>query len=250
MTAPHSPEFIKQRVAEHWNARAPMLDASLHHIARSEAEDRAWHELLARHLPAGDNLRVLDIGTGLGYLASVAARLGHDATGIDIADAMIARARDYCASLGVHPDLRVADADNLPFEDASFDAITERNVLWTMPEPGRTLAEFRRVLRPGGHLLVFESKWLESKSDPVETAAGGAPNLDVHYREFRAEMPLMGGATPAEIVALLARNGFGESVVDHLDDIWQIRIDAHPEMDDTGDKRLYLVRATREQAAP
>lgn len=152
---------MKRQITAHWDARAPLLDVPAWHVAKSEREDAAWRETLARHLPARSALAVLDIGTGLGYLAGVAAALGRRAAGIDIAPRMIERAGERAARLGLTIDLRVADVDALPFADGAFDAITERNVLWTMPDPARTLAELRRVLRPGGHLLVMESRWLE-----------------------------------------------------------------------------------------
>jgi ubiquinone/menaquinone biosynthesis C-methylase UbiE len=235
---------MKQKIAEHWNARAPKLHLGPH-VAKTADEEVAWDAVFTRHLapPPG---RVLDIGTGHGYLANVACRLGYEAAGVDIAESMVDEARKRASSLGQQIDFRVTDADVLPYEDASFVGVTERNVLWTMPNPERSLREFWRVLEPGGRLLVIESKWLVERTDPVETALGGVPNLDEHYREFRNDLPLMGGAFADEIAALLSACGFVDIEIDPLDEVHAARA-AEGAAGSTLDRerRQYLVRASR-----
>ncbi len=236
---------MKQQIAAHWGIRAETLDISDWHVAKSQREERAWDSVFRRHLPPGDRLRVLDLGTGLGYLAGVAARLGHDAVGVDIAPRMIDRARERAQQHGVSVDLRVADVDALPFPDGSFDAVTERNVLWTMPDPPLALAEIARVLRPGGHLLLMESRWLERPTDLPESPAGGGPNMHEHYREFRSQLPLMGGPTAPQLAALATANGYRDVVVDYLRGVYEARVAHKPEMARPRGRRQYLVRAVR-----
>lgn len=245
MTQPVDTAYMKQQIAAHWGIRAETLDVSDWHVAKSEREERAWERVFRRHLPPGDRLRVLDLGTGLGYLAGVAARLGHDAVGIDIAPRMIERAQERAAQLGLSIDLRVADVDALPFPDGSFDAVTERNVLWTMPDPPEALAEIARVLRPGGHLLLMESRWLERPTDRPESPVGGGPNMTEHYHEFRAQLPLMGGPTAQRLAALVAANGYRGVVVDHLRGVYEARVAFKPEMARPRGRRPYLLRAAR-----
>lgn len=235
---------MKSKIAEHWNARAPMFEESYAHVAKSEREDEAWLATIGRYLPPGERLRVLDLGTGLGYLASVASRLGHDAYGIDIAAEMVVRANARCERLGIPVTITEGDADHLAFDDGSFDAVTERNVLWTMPRPAETLAEIRRVLRPGGVLLSMEAKWLPSRDAPVVTSAvGGAPNLMEHYGEFRDEIPLLGGATPDELTTFLSSHGWRCSPPDLLEEIWAARLVTSPELANDPASHLYLVAA-------
>ncbi|MFN8632962.1 MAG: methyltransferase domain-containing protein [Chloroflexota bacterium] len=236
---------MKQRIATHWGIRAETLDMSDWHVAKSEREDRAWLRLFKRELPLGTRLRVLDLGTGLGYLAGVAATLGHESYGIDIAPRMIERARERASRLGLTIDLRVADCDTLPFPDAYFDAVTERNVIWTMPEPARTLAEIRRVLKPHGYVLLIESRWLAQATDRPESPAGGGPNMVEHYRDFLDSLPLMGGPSTSQLTDLLTAQGFGDVEVSRMRGVYEARVAFKPEMARPRGRRPYLVRAVR-----
>lgn len=104
--------------------------------------------LAAASVDAGT--RVLDVATGPGWVAAQAAERGASAVGVDVAGAMIARAR------GAHPELefRRADAHELPFADASFDAVVGNLAVMHLSRPERAMAEFARVLRPGGRLVL------------------------------------------------------------------------------------------------
>ena len=97
--------------------------------------------------------RVLDVGTGPGYAAARASERGAAATGVDIADEMVALARRR--NPGVH-FLR-ADAEDLPFADGSFDAVVGNLVINHVPSPERVIRELARVLAPQGAIAL--STW-------------------------------------------------------------------------------------------
>jgi len=100
---------------------------------------------------------VLEIGCGPG---ANFAHYGPDARVIatDYSDHMLARARDEAASEAVTATISVgqADAANLRFPDASFDAVVSTLVLCSVPNQAQTLEEIQRVLRPGGQLRIWE----------------------------------------------------------------------------------------------
>ena len=91
--------------------------------------------------------RLLDVATGPGFIAAAASALGASVTGLDFSAAMIAEARRRQAPAIT---FREGDAEALPFEDASFDAVVMNFGLLHLARPDTALAEARRVLRPGG----------------------------------------------------------------------------------------------------
>jgi len=107
----------------------------------------------------------LDVGTGTGVLALVLAELGHNITGIDIADEMVEKAKEKFKNNNLSGNFIVGDAENLPFEDNSFDVVINRHVVWSLPQPERAMAEWKRVLRSGGKLIIIDGNW--GKTTPI-----------------------------------------------------------------------------------
>jgi ubiquinone/menaquinone biosynthesis C-methylase UbiE len=104
---------------------------------------------------------VLDVGCGTGTLAIAAGRRVGPAGrvhGIDASPAMIARARRKAAAARVAVVFKTAIAEVLPFADATFDAVVSTTVLHCLPDAARrqSVAEMRRVLKPGGRLLAVD----------------------------------------------------------------------------------------------
>lgn len=129
--------------------------------------------------------RVLDVGTGPGYLARAASRLvGPDgsATGIDLSPEMIGRAHEMAAREGSAAEFRVASVALLPFDDGSFDVVVSRLVFHhlTGELKGIALAEILRVLRPGGRLLIADmaSRAATSGHHLVAHVVGTHPQMD------------------------------------------------------------------------
>jgi len=99
--------------------------------------------------------RVLELGVGTGKNLPLYPP-GVQVTGIDISPRMLERARSFAARIGATPELRRADAQRLPYADASFDTVTATCVFCSVPDPVQGLREAARVLRPGGELLLVE----------------------------------------------------------------------------------------------
>lgn len=99
--------------------------------------------------------RVLEIGVGVGTDFVRFARAGAALSGIDLTEASIELVRKRLALEGLDADLRVADAEALPFADGSFDLVYSWGVLHHTPDTERALREARRVLRPGGEARVM-----------------------------------------------------------------------------------------------
>jgi arsenite methyltransferase len=115
--------------------------------------------LAALDLQPGE--RVLDVGVGPGLLAcDMAAAVGEGGrvAGIDPSASMLEMARRRCAGQP-WTDFRPGEAAKLPFDDGSFDAVVSTQVYEYVADIGAALAEARRVLRPGGRLLVLDTDW-------------------------------------------------------------------------------------------
>jgi SAM-dependent methyltransferase len=103
----------------------------------------------------GTRGRVLDLGTGDGWPALPLAPHVREVTGIDLSARRIATARENLARFGYgNVQFEVASGEDLPFPDASFDAVVVGTALEQMTRPERALAEARRVLVPGGMLVA------------------------------------------------------------------------------------------------
>lgn len=128
---------------------APRYDAVNHLLSFNR--DRRWRARAARLVDAGRR-RVLDLATGTGDLAAALARPGRTVIGADFCLDMLARARQKESGRS----LSAGDALALPFPDEAFDAVTIAFGVRNFADLETGLAEMRRVLRPGGLLLILE----------------------------------------------------------------------------------------------
>ncbi len=99
--------------------------------------------------------RILEVGVGTG-ISLPQYKPSSRVVGIDIADAMLEKARQRVRKLGLTnvEELAVMDAENLAYETGSFDAVVAQYVVTAVPNPERALDEFARVVRPGGEIII------------------------------------------------------------------------------------------------
>lgn len=99
-------------------------------------------------------MKVLDVACGTGNLAVPAARLGATVTGVDIAPNLLEQARERAAAEGLDIKFDEGDAEALPYEDASFDAVVTMYGAMFAPRPELVAAELKRVCKPGGFIAM------------------------------------------------------------------------------------------------
>jgi demethylmenaquinone methyltransferase / 2-methoxy-6-polyprenyl-1,4-benzoquinol methylase len=125
----------------------------------SFGQDPRWRRFLVSRVPA-DALRVLDVACGTAAVSIELARREPQRTviGIDQSPEMLAagRARVERAGLAARVELRIGRAEELPFDDAEFDALTFTYLLRYVDDPAATLRELVRVVRPGGTIAMLE----------------------------------------------------------------------------------------------
>jgi SAM-dependent methyltransferase len=113
---------------------------------------RIAHDHLLREVEPRDGEEWLDVATGTGEIAVRAAEGGANVTGLDLAPDLIERAKQRVADAGVEVKLDVGDAENLPYEDASFDTVTSTFGVMFAPDHQAVARELARVTKPGGRL--------------------------------------------------------------------------------------------------
>lgn len=111
-------------------------------------------------------MRVLDLATGTGTLARGFARRGGIVTGLDIAPQMMAQAKALDAQAGVSVEYVQAKAEATGMPDATFDLISA-GTCWFWFDGDLAAAEAKRVLKPGGHLMIAMLAWLPLKDNVV-----------------------------------------------------------------------------------
>lgn len=104
-------------------------------------------------------INILDIGCGPGFFSIILAKAGYKVTAIDCTSKMIEKAKEICEDLVSKINFIKMDAQNLKFNDESFDVVVSRNLTWNLENPFTAYKEWIRVLRKGGILLNFDANW-------------------------------------------------------------------------------------------
>jgi demethylmenaquinone methyltransferase / 2-methoxy-6-polyprenyl-1,4-benzoquinol methylase len=125
----------------------------------SLGQDPRWRRFLVSRIQATPNDTVLDVACGTGAVAlELVRRYDCRVVGVDQSAEMLAAARARVAAVGAgdRVELIEACAEGLPFPDASFDALSFTYLLRYVEDPGATMRELGRVVRPGGRIAMLE----------------------------------------------------------------------------------------------
>jgi SAM-dependent methyltransferase len=186
-----------EKAAATWDSAAADYERIALHLA--DAIDLAIDRLAPR---PGE--RILDVGTGTGLAARRAAQRGADVAGIDLGAELIETARALAARERLRIDFRVGDAEQLPFDDASFDGVVSTFGVMFVGRPEEAARELARVCRPGGRLAL--ASWTPASSVARKVA--------VH----RAYLPPSAGPSPFDW-------GVPERLRDWLGDAFELRVE-------------------------
>jgi demethylmenaquinone methyltransferase/2-methoxy-6-polyprenyl-1,4-benzoquinol methylase len=125
----------------------------------SFGQDPRWRRFLVSRVDVGPEQTVLDVATGTGAVAiALARRTGCTVVGLDQSTEMLAEAGRRVAAAGLASRVRLVEgnAERLPFEDGSFDALTVTYLLRYVADPAATVRELARVVRAGGTIASLE----------------------------------------------------------------------------------------------
>lgn len=218
---------MQERINIYWSKRAEEF-SHFRLLDLAGPQRMVWRDIISQHLPKKDGtIRALDTGTGAGFYAFLLAELGCETTGIDYSTDMIAQAEANAATLRFPPiRFMQMDAQNMTFEDGSFDFIISRNVTWTVPEPEKVYSEWFRLLSPGGVVInidanygyVFkkadESGWTEKQNAKWESSdqklIGTRPDMVIERNDIAKNLSIASQERPQWDLSLMLHLGFRE----------------------------------------
>lgn len=179
---------------------------------------------------------MLDCGAGTGFLSLMAARLGHQVTAVDLSAEMLVKLNAAAKDESVTVQTIHRSATKPP--EGEWDAVMERHLLWTLPDPEAALRAWRRVA-PTGRLILVESMW--GAVDPVEIWRSRARKLvrrclgraHSHHRDYGQDivsvLPLGGGTHPSTLVELVEAAGWPAARLERLATVeWASLLASHP----------------------
>jgi len=200
---------------DYWSDRASTFDAEPGHKIGQGKEQEAWLALFQKHLGPAADRRLLDLASGTGEIARLCDHLGYAVTGLDWSEPML-----ECARTKVPGAVFLqADAERTMLPPASFDVIVTRHLVWTLVEPAAAFAEWKRVLVPGGQLLLIDGDFV-TRSWVARALARLSPrrsqNMNSRHQEILSQVHFSQGARAEQVAFLLSEAGFSD-----------IRIDTH-----------------------
>lgn len=151
-------DFLGADPSRGFNAHLGYWDTPQSEFTFDEATDRLT-DVMTERLRLDAGCRLLDVGCGVGAPAvRIARRTGAEVTGISVSREQVARADALAQSADLRDrvSFQQANAMELPFEDASFDAVFALESMPHMPDRAQVLRELRRVLRPGGRIVLTD----------------------------------------------------------------------------------------------
>ena len=150
--------YLLDNIQKYWDMRSETY--SIQNREELMTEQNKWIDKILPRLPQKKNMRILDICCGPGFFSIMMAQHGYQVTGIDYSEQMLMHAlenaKDIIPDIADSITFRKMDAQNLEFEDNSFDVILSRNLTWGLEHPVKAYQEWLRVLCPGGKILNFD----------------------------------------------------------------------------------------------
>ncbi len=222
---------VHDSIRAFWDAEAHTYDGTKSHAVSDPLEAAAWRQALHEALPA-PGARVLDAGAGTGALSLLAAELGYRVTALDLSPGMLGKAEAKAEERGLGDRMRFVVGGATEPPGGPFDAVMERHVLWTIPDPVNALRAWREV---AGRLVLFEGVWGQTglSRRAADLAAEGIRKLirtppDHHApypEEVLAALPLARLPTPVPLIHAVHEAGWRAVRIRRLRDVeWAARL--------------------------
>ena len=211
---------ISERIEKYWDTRSEDF-SRVRRLEIAGADFLAWNEIIKKHLPAGKNLKVLDVGTGAGVFAVLFSKLGHDVTAIDMSNKMLNEAKKNVSDLNCRAEFIRMNAQELNFSDKTFDVVISRNLTWTLPDAMEAYKEWCRVLKVGGVLMNFDSDYGDKNFTNPETCAkaGVEDEMLIECNEIKNSLRISTHNRPRWDIELLQKLGLQVTFDENINSI-------------------------------
>lgn len=218
---------IKDEIRDYWSGRAATFDLQPGHEIFTSEERRAWLALFRKHLGDGAGRSALDLASGTGVISLLLNDLGFAVTGLDFSETMMDRATGKARAKNAAIRFRLGDAEQTMEPDGVYDVVTNRHLVWTLPDPAGAFADWLRVLKPGGRVLIVDgdfvtrgtrAKLFSLAAKLVRAVAPGNEQLPPvdreRHRRILEQVHFARGARAEDVADLLRRAGFTDVVID------------------------------------
>ena len=209
----------KERIVHYWEKRSSDFLTHKREELHSAMAER-WMKEIRAQLPAGERLRILDVGCGAGFFSVLLAKEGHRVTGVDLTPDMIENAKILAAEENADCEFIVMDAENVDFPDGTFDVVISRNLTWTLPHVRRAYRDWVRVLKKGGVLLNFDANYGLSDFTDVSSLPENHAHQTIgddmmrECEEIKRQLPISSYSRPAWDLETLGAMKLQEFAVD------------------------------------
>ena len=251
-------KMLLEKIEKYWSTRTEGY-SEVNHKELEGMQKEAWLDVLEAEFPKmpKEEIKILDIGTGPGFFPMILAEAGYRVTAVDYTREMLHKAMENAGSLCERIDFYRMDAQNLGFEDNTFDVVISRNLTWNLEKPWQAYREWYRVLKPGGRLLNFDANWYgylydeeKRKADEQDRKNVEQHSLDDHYlctdidamEQIALEMPLSAKTRPGWDAEILKETGFAEIHTDTK--VWE-RVWSEEEKLNYGSTPMFMIHGRK-----
>lgn len=218
---------LRDQIRDYWSIRAETYDLGRGHGIAQLGERDVWLDLIRQKLSTGASRAALDLATGTGEIAQLMAASGFVVTGVDFAEPMLEKAKAKAEVRHLPIRYLLRDVEHTREPDASYDVLICRNLVWTLVEPQKAFAEWLRLLKPGGTLMIVDADHVTTTpADRLHKLWGRifgqkadghsllTPEQWSNHHAIVAQLPFRTGARAEVTGKLLSDAGFADIAID------------------------------------
>lgn len=241
---------MKNKLTDYWNWRSASYHEEFSDYLTEEIN--FWQKAFSEILPRNKHLKIAEIGTGPGIIALALAGMNHDVIGIDLSEEMIKKAKSNAEKLNIEAEFETGDAENIDLESNCYDLVISKYLMWTLLHPDRFLEESKRILTPGGNIILIDGLWYTDSNEnnikiqngiKKDTKDDIIKHFEESYQDIKPNLPFGKNNTPEKIVAFIQKHHFVNPKWRYLNDYQEYIL----KYDKDGDKTVpYIIYANKQ----